>query len=401
MAAISSNESKHADFSPSKASRLVRCPGSLAFCEDIPDVESADAKLGTRAHKAAEELLKGRPYDKDFVLEYGVSIAVPVLTYYEAVMSRVGSLLVESKLPLTGITGEGGAEGTSDAVIIGDSYIEVHDYKNGRGVQVFAADNEQCEMYALGALDKYGRVFGPFDEVRMFIHQPNLDHLDYAVMTVEALEAKREEFFAKARIAFALRDLPPGDRRDAEIRQRLNPGEKQCKFCPGKATCPAFEKYVREAIGLKFDEMNKDSIRLVLANIDEQHSARIADLYKHLNMVAMWVKAVDQEARTLAEVGSLPGYKIVQTRAGIRAWENEELVVEFLKNTVRLRDDDIYTQKLLSPTQLEKMMKDNPIQWRRVSAMVKRGEPSKAIVPASDPRPIVESVADKFDAEED
>lgn len=401
MATTSSKVKQHAQFSPSKAHRLVPCPGSLAFCEDYPDKESADAQLGTRAHEAAERLLRGAKYDAVFISEYGVDISQAVITYYDAMMTRHGDLLVEIELPLEGITDEEDAVGTSDAVVLGDGYIEVHDYKHGVGVKVFADDNPQTQMYGLGALDKYA-AFGPFDEVRMFIHQPRLGHLDYAVMSVEALEEKRVVFREAAHVARSLmRANFKGDEieRQRLIAQHMQPGEKQCKFCPGKAACPAFERYVREAVTMKFDDLTEERIaQSVAVQTVGKHEERIADLYRHLGMIEMWVEAVKGEARLLASEGRLPGWKFVEHRAGDRVWSSEEEAVQVLKS-MRLRDDQMYSQKLITPAACEKLLKKTPKRWVRMQQLITRGAPAKSLVRDSDPRPAIVATADKFDDE--
>lgn len=377
------------------------CPGSLAFCEDFPDKESADAALGTRAHEAAERLLNGAKYDAVFISEYGVDIAQAVIAYADAIATRHGTLLVEIGLPLEGITDEPDAEGTSDAVIIGDDYIEVHDYKHGVGVKVFADDNPQTQMYGLGAVDKYA-AFGPFSEVRMFIHQPRLGHLDYAVMTVDALEEKRIVFREAAHVARSLlKSNFNGNEveRQRAIQQHLQPGEKQCKFCPGKAACPAFEKYVREAVSMKFDDISEETVaQAVAVQSIGCHEERIADLYRHLGMIEMWINAVRAEAKMLADEGRLPGWKFVEHRAGDRRWSSEEEAKQILKS-MRLRDDEMYSQKLISPTQAEKLLKKTPKRWLRVKPLITRGAAAKSLVPASDPRPALTATPDKFDDE--
>ena len=50
----------HCIFSPSAAKRWLACPGSIPFCEDIPEEMSEDAAVGSQAHRVAEQAIKNR-----------------------------------------------------------------------------------------------------------------------------------------------------------------------------------------------------------------------------------------------------------------------------------------------------------------------------------------------------
>ena len=73
-----------------------------------------------------------------------------------------GTLLVEQKVPVGHVTGEEGATGTGDGIIIVSDFSELqaHDLKYGMGVEVDADDNTQMKLYALGTFTSvpgYGR----------------------------------------------------------------------------------------------------------------------------------------------------------------------------------------------------------------------------------------------------
>ena len=50
--------SSHSPYSPSKAHRYIRCPGSVALEAGLEDSSSTYAREGTAAHKLAEMVLK-------------------------------------------------------------------------------------------------------------------------------------------------------------------------------------------------------------------------------------------------------------------------------------------------------------------------------------------------------
>lgn len=385
----SSDVKKHAEFGPSKAHRLVPCPGSLAFCADMPDKSSADADLGTRAHKAAELLLNGTPFNAAFVSEYGYEMSQAVRSYADFIGTRQGTLMVEVELPLDRITGEEGAVGTADSVIVGEDYIEVHDYKHGVGVKVYADGNPQLEMYGLAALDKFGSLFGPFKEVRMFIHQPRLGHVDHVAISAEALYAKRYTFWDAAHLARALK----AEGNAAMTRKHLHPGEKQCKFCPGKSVCPELAEYVRVTVGEKFDDLTAEAIDNPVGTLDQDD---IATKFGKIALVRLWCNAIEEEAKALANAGLLPGYKMVVSKGGARQWSSAEEAEAAFKS-MRLKAEEMYDMKLISPTVAEKLLKSTPKRWKRVEHLIVRGTSSKSLVPLSDPRPAVTPVPEAFE----
>jgi hypothetical protein len=55
-------------------------------------------------------------------------------------------------------------------------------------VQVDAEQNEQLQLYALGALEQFSMLYD-FDSVRLFIHQPRLNHVSEWALSVEELLA--------------------------------------------------------------------------------------------------------------------------------------------------------------------------------------------------------------------
>lgn len=154
----------HARLSPSSASRWMTCPGSAALCDGEEDEGSEYAAEGTAAHELAERILLGAVgkllvgqraengvrWTKDMLRD----VMIYVTLVQDMVASTGGKLHVEVKVPIGHLTGEEGANGTSDIVIETDTEIIVCDLKFGRGVEVSAVENEQLRIYALGALHK-------------------------------------------------------------------------------------------------------------------------------------------------------------------------------------------------------------------------------------------------------
>ena len=68
------------------------------------------------------------------------------------------------------------------------------------------------------------------------------------------------------------------------------------------------------------------------------------------------------------------------------------------KKSFRLRDDEMYVRKLISPTAAEKLLKDTPKRWKRVEDLLTRSEGKPSVAPAADKRPAlaVSNLADEF-----
>lgn len=157
----------HALLSPSSAARWLRCPGSVAMSRGADDSSSAAADEGTCAHWVAENLLRGthdarsvvglkEPSTGIVVTADMVQDVLPYVTYVQdLVTSTGGALHIEQRIAIGAITGEAGAHGTADAVIVTPDELVIVDLKFGRGVEVDAEENEQLMLYALGALAQY------------------------------------------------------------------------------------------------------------------------------------------------------------------------------------------------------------------------------------------------------
>lgn len=399
----------HAKLSPSGAHRWVRCPGSVVLEAEYADSSSAFAAEGTCAHDLAASVLT----DPEFVIPVGETKTVDgypirvtqdmadhVMDYCRLVWERAEgkTLLVEQRVPIGHLTGEEDATGTSDVIIVDydQEAIEVIDLKYGMGVKVYAEDNEQMQMYALGALYEHSLI-SDFSWVTMMIHQPRLNHVAEWTIPMPQLEAFEEQVRGAAKTVEAAQAFPGDVFGEHWAGEYLLPGDKQCRFCRAKATCPALREEVSAISGPAtahdFAEFVPD-----VPNTETGDNYLSMAMSK-VDMVEGWCKAVRAETeRRLLAGKTVDGWKLVEGRKGNRAWADEAAVEEMFKKSFRLRDDEMYTKKLISPTAAEKLLKDTPKRWKRVEGLMTRAEGKPSVAPAADKRPalVVSNLADDF-----
>lgn len=374
----------------------MACPGSVALEAPFPDSSSEFAAEGTLAHELASEclisgadpaLLIGKPATVDgFDFTIDQTMVDHVKDYMKLVheYAEGGELLVEKRVGIGHLTGEEGAGGTSDAIIIKGGEIIIIDLKYGMGVRVDADANPQLMIYALGALNEYDLV-GDFDTVTMVIHQPRLNHVSEYSIPVEQLLTFADDVRKSANNVRS----PDAD---------LVPGEKQCKFCKAKASCPALRAEMAEVVGGAADL--SDFADMVPQEITSETSDNYLPVaLSKVELVEQWCKAVRAEAeRRLLAGQPVTGYKLVAGRAGNRDWKDTKAVEEMMKKTFRMRDDQVYDFKLISPTKAEKVFKENPKRWANLQEQIVRSEGKPSVAPATDKRPemVVKPVMDDF-----
>lgn len=404
-------EKVHAELSPSGASRWLRCPGSIALSVGIEDKGSVYADEGTAAHELLEWCLTEkkdaeayvgrvikvgeREFEVDMEMADHVNTAISYLGAYIDVEAG-DELMAEQSLPIDHITGEAGARGTSDVVGVVDNgkRLVIADLKYGKGVSVDAEHNEQMQLYALGALHEFSVLYD-FEQVTMVILQPRKNHVSDWTISVEDLQKFADRCTAGATFVRQAK----AHFNDGEVanwaEQWLTPGEKQCQFCKAKANCPALGNFVRDAVGADFADISSIGDPLPVPPSD----GGLSDALASVPLIEDWCKAVRAEAeRRLLAGAPVPGFKLVRGKAGARQWVDKDEAEATLKS-MRLRQDEMYDMKLISPTTAEKLLaKESPKRWTKLQPLIAQAQGGLSVAPESDKRPAVEiePTADAF-----
>jgi hypothetical protein len=366
----------HARFSPSGAHRWIECPGSMTFPPD-PDDYNEYSDEGTCAHAVAALAYKSGKPVSDWVgtpIEVGDfrtytfrdDMVEPTQRYVDFIATRIPdyeAVWAEDAVPIDMLTNEEGATGTCDHAGLTKDGLELHvdDLKFGHR-PVSARDNEQLLMYAAGVY--FGRLTEPrrakLERIVLRIHQPRIRQApDEWVTTPD--EMLRIRSVCQAAVAAASVPSP-----------RFNPGPEQCQYCPGKGSCEAQTAAVQAAIG---------------EPLPDADAVTLGRLGRLLPMVEEWIKAVRSKLEaTILSGKSVPGWKLVQGKAGNRKWSDNAAAEAALKK-LRLKKDVMYDLKLITPTEAERRLEKR--QYAKLEPLIVRAEGGLSVAPEEDSRPAV------------
>lgn len=420
-------EAAHSKWSASGFEQRMLCPGSHVLQAGLPDSTSKYAAEGTAAHQVLTWCLQadetvipaaryiGRVIEADgFIFEVDEDMARHVqvtLDYVADLKGDDGIVFADIRVNYSSYldTPEAEAWGTADVIIARGTELIVIDFKYGMGVEVSAEKNPQMSLYGLGALQAYHGLVADFETVRMAISQPRIRTAPSEYDTTVA----ELETWGRSTARSAVMTCMNADRTQREDDQDrwleifVRPGEKQCKFCRAKATCPSLRA---EVVGQTFNALpaspdefatlnNADPAVILETRKDDE--AWLAACLSKADLIEDWCKAIRAEAEKRLLAGApVPGYKLVQGKRGARAWSDAKVAEETLKS-MRIKIEDMYDFKLISPTSAEKLAKAEVIgkrQWPKLQGLITQSEGKPHVAPVSDSRPAltVTPVVDDF-----
>lgn len=380
----------HAKLSPSAAARWINCPGSVGLSASCPDPgSSAYADEGTAAHAAGELKIRmqnseisAKEYKKRLkaltASEYWSGEMDEATDFYaDLVQERVNALggpdavlMVEQHFSLDEWVP--GGFGTSDAVVIGGSTIEVIDLKYGKGIRVEAEGNPQLRLYGLGAAALFGDIYD-LERIRMTICQPRLDHVSSEELSLADLKTWADEVVAPAAHLAEKDDAP------------VHSGD-WCRWCPAKAVC-------RERA-----EANLALARYEFRDPPLLTPDEIGEVMERAEELQKWAADVQAYALQQALAGEhFSGWKLVEGRS-TRKYADDIKVAETLQ-AAGFPEAALYERKLYGITAMEKIVGKKKLTDVLGDLIIKpAGKP--VLVPASDKRPEInttESAKADFD----
>lgn len=336
---------EHAKYSPSAASRWIKCPGSIDLEAKFPDTEGHAAARGTVIHAMAAWALSPDSADplaffpgKHWLVFYpdcpsemaGLPITqdmIDVTAGYVRFIERMreellganvaGAFLIEHRL-----YDSPKLFGTVDALLIFEKTMRVVDLKTGRNA-VSPERNSQLMTYAGIALQDFTKV----ERVELIIYQDG--------------EAKAWETDARAirqhmaKVYAAMKD------------DYLAAGE-HCEWCKAAAICPEVNALVAAP-------------RTPPAEMGDYTPEQYAELLGQMTAIRKWLDEAKGHVLNLMQQGvEIPGYKRIEKVSNVK-WHDEDaaratLVSHFPGKKV------LNPGALRTPTQLKKELGEEAVE---------------------------------------
>jgi hypothetical protein len=361
----------HSPLGPSGAERWLNCPGSVNATKHLADTHSDYAAEGIFAHyiselariekKDANHYLGRKCEDDKFECDTEMVNAVQYFLDYIN-QFEAEEQLIEQRVNYNAWVDDG--FGTLDAGLLNDGTCLIIDLKYGKGIQVWAEDNPQLKLYALGVFQEYGHLYD-IQKFKLCICQPRIDHVDEWTISIEELLVWAEETVEPTADKALTDDAP------------FQAGE-WCRWGKIKSTCKTRAETVKAAL---LDEIQDIRDPNEMGNDELGECASLVPTMQSWckDIMALVEKKVVKGEKIVGEDG-LP-FKMVEGRSN-RCWIDEAKAERALRN-YKYKVSEIFTRKLITAPQAEKLVgKDHAIMKNHVHKP--QGKP--VLVPGSDKR---------------
>lgn len=373
-------EWEHSPVGPSAGTRWFECPGSVLATMGMDDVSSDYAIEGTAGHTVTEWCR-----EKGHRAEHYLGVMVPVWVnatrtdmiecdqemvdavnvFLDYTEEFHGDIFVEEKVSYERWVP--GGFGTSDDMRVTEKLCVVTDFKYGKGIQVYAEENIQLKLYALGFWHDFGWMYPDIEEFQLNICQPRLQHKDeFTVSKEDLLKWADEEVRPHGEAA-----LTPG----ADFK-----AGGWCQFCLINETCRCRDETMFSQVVDDFEEVREDTEIMDATEVTLEELALRLPLIKAIKQFCS-----DLEERAVSELGkgnkvthpTYGDYKMVAGRGGRKWKQSEEDTMHALRTQYKMRVKDITKQTLLTPPAIEKVVgKKSPIMTELVEKVA--GKPTLA-----------------------
>jgi len=390
----------HARLGPSNH-RWPHCPGSVREEANYPDIPGEAAIDGTGSHLLLEMCMENNvsaaQYDQQIIGAnhpdhstgwlVGIERINRVQMCLDYITRRVNELKAEYPDSTVTVEAESKADpgalfqrddwwGTCDITILcrqkhtGELYfIEVCDYKDGRG-WVNAKNNTQLESYLIGKLRPY--VNKPPQGCRMSIVQPKTN----PVIRYQCSTRPEDGLTVKGIMSKAIdlhRAAVATDDPDAPC-----VSGKHCQWCKanpkrGGHCVTATEKSIQVVTDMSTNLVSPslpmfEQISKVIADPKSLTSDQLSELLSAQDALMAAFDACKTEIQVRIEAGEhVSGYAMVNGRNSKKWNEPEDVIVKKLKSR-KLKLDDIYPKKLISPAQVLKLSQLTDAQKKKIES---------------------------------
>lgn len=405
--------SRHAICRPSSAYRWAACPGSVGLSHGAEDLWSEASDIGTACHAMAASVLNDRARGLTCAQFVGMSLPIGATTrvveiddemaehaqhYVDGLrkyLALADEYQIEAPLDISPLTGETDALGTADAVVFFGNELQIHDAKFGY-IPVRPENNAQLMTYAAAKYIEVARA-RPIVSIRLVIHQPRV----YQAPLEWSLTPQTLSEFAKKLRPVAQAAIWSIGKSELQIREAglFKAGADQCEYCPARFSCKTIEQSVITTITQNAADLHRDpspGIQNATTQVAQADIARLVAVYDAIPLIDIFTKAVAVRLRREVEANRVPQYKLVAGRKGRRKWLND-VDVEQQFQRMRLRQDEMYTYRLISPTRAEELFgKSNPNVWKRMQGWITQAPGVPVLAKADDIRPAIQTTLDAF-----
>ena len=383
---------RHAILSPSSADRWIHCPPSALLNAVEGDKDTVYTREGTLAHavcelKARKHFLTGlgpRKYQAQLAklkadelwqdeMDGYTDAWLDALKGLAATYPETPYVALEQRVDFSEYVPDG--YGTADCIMIGHlpsgDVLNVVDFKYGKGIEVFARENPQMMLYALGALLDYDPIYD-IKLVQMTIVQPRIKREpDTWMLPVDQMWT-----WANGIVAPAAKLAAAGE------------GEFQegdwCRFCAIRGSCRARAEANLEAAQMDF----KAPAQLT--------DTEVADALSLGQRLKQWLSDVEEYALAACLEGrDLPGWKAVEGRS-VRAWTDADAALDAAQ-AAGIPVEMLYERKPVTLAALEKLMGKKPFA-ETLGQYVTTPAGKPTLAKADDRRP---AITNRTSAEED
>lgn len=327
----------HSEYSPSRLSRILACPGSVQACRDHHSKQTSKyAEEGTLLHLAMAKAAEGAPIAPDMLhpimLDKEQCEALHSCKKYleEITVFSTFTTGLESAVTLEGFSLPD-IYGTCDVIVrqTDPKAIHIIDWKFGKGIPVFAEENDQLIAYALGAIE-HPRFLNMYEEIWIHIAQPRLNSFSRYLLSRERLAEWVEK--AQKAVLISKTKNPP-----------IIPGGKQCRWCDVKSICAE-----------RLANAEKIAQSVFAAHIEQQDNCldleRLSTLLLQIPQLELYISDLQDYAKSRLLAGQeFPHFKIVEGRS-TRQWLDEDRAMTVLDE----HNIEYMEAKVKSPAKIEK-----------------------------------------------
>lgn len=380
----------HALLSASSSHKWLECTPSVRLEEGFENKSSDYMEEGTLAHAIAE--LKARNYflgpmtkrkfnsemkklqQKEHYNEEMQGYTDSYLDYLKeiALKSTIQpTVVVEMKVDYSKYAKEG--FGTADCLMIMGNELHVIDFKYGKGVPVFAEENPQLKLYALGALEKY-KIIYQINDVYLHIVQPRIDNFSQYKLNRTDLENWGDTVVIPAanKAYLGIGDFVPGE---------------YCRFCKAKGCCSARAiKNLKAIDDFKPVEYDKKQRHTELSTIAKGilSNNEIGTILNQISDVDSWIKDLKSYAlEAILQGKEVKGWKAVEGKSNRKIVDIDK-AFEVLKD-YGIEEALLYEKKPLSITELEKVLTKKKFN-DLIGDFIEKPKGAPTLAPESDKR---------------